>query len=392
MSEKRRLEEITRELADLPNINPFPIFKCEAKGSVLFMNRAAESFLLGLGLSPETAARIFPPDYRDHLQAILEKKAGTLALLHEYRQRYLSFTLSPDPWRPECMVLVEDVTEQRRSDEQIRRYAAKLEQTNRRLKETHAALVQSEKMASLGSLVAGVAHEINTPIGSINSNGDVMVRALEKMRKILDAAPSAVRDNPQLQRTLEVLESIGKVNQTACERIVKIVRSLRNFARLDEAERKKADLHEGLESTLTLVHHEIKNRIQVVRDYDEIPEIECCPNQLNQVFMNILVNASHAIEGHGTITISTRCNSRHVTVSITDSGSGIDPENLPRIFDPGFTTKGVGVGSGLGLAICYQIVRDHGGRIEVQPGPEGGTTFRVILPLGQEWAHKQTKG
>lgn len=373
----------TRELADLPNINPFPLFKCDLEGSVQFMNVAAENFLASLQLRRADATKIFPPDYQEQIRAILSRESGIVSLLHEYQDRSLSFMLSPDPGRPECMILVDDVTEHRRADQRVRRYAAELEKTNRELRETHAALVQTEKMASLGSLVAGVAHEINTPIGSINSNGDVMVRALKKLRQRVEALPTQVRDHPELCRTLEVLENLAKVNQTACERIVKIVRSLRNFARLDEAERKKVDLHEGLESTLTLVHHELKNRIEVIRDYGDIPEIECSPSQLNQVFMNILVNAAHSIEGKGTITISTRSRDGEVIVSFTDTGKGIDPSVLPKIFDPGFTTKGVGVGSGLGLAICYQIVTDHKGRIEVTPGHERGVTFKVCLPAHQ---------
>jgi two-component system NtrC family sensor kinase len=230
-------------------------------------------------------------------------------------------------------------------------------------------------------LVAGVAHEINTPVGSINSNSDVMIRAIDKLRHALEDAPPEVKDSAELKRTVEVLEGLGKVNKTACERIVKIVRSLRNFARLDEAERKMANLHEGLESTLTLVHHEIKNRIEVVRNYGNIPEMECFPDQLNQVFMNILVNAAHAIEGDGKITISTRSDGKDVTLTFSDTGKGIRPENLSKIFDPGFTTKGVGVGSGLGLAICYKIVREHGGRIQVSSEPGQGSTFTITLPI-----------
>jgi signal transduction histidine kinase len=373
----------TRELADLPNINPFPLFKCDLDGSVRFMNVAAENFLAGLDLRREDANQVFPRDYREQIRAVLSRESGIVSLLHDYRDRSLSFILSPDPSRPECMILIDDVTEHRRADQSVRRYAAELEKTNRELRETHAALVQTEKMASLGSLVAGVAHEINTPIGSINSNGDVMVRALKKLRQRLATLPSELQDDTDLCRTLEVLENIAKVNEAACGRIVKIVRSLRNFARLDEAERKKVDLHEGLESTLTLVHHELKNRIEVIRDYGDIPEIECSPSQLNQVFMNILVNAAHSIEGKGTITISTRSGGGEVIVSFTDTGKGIDASVLPKIFDPGFTTKGVGVGSGLGLAICYQIVTDHNGRIEVTLGDERGVTFKVCLPTHQ---------
>ena len=368
-------------LADLPNINPFPLMKCDSDGRVSFMNLAATHLLAELGLPAGEAERLLPPDYVEHIRAVLDGSSGIVARLHEFQGRSLSVTFSPDPRRQECMVLIDDVTEHRRADAEVRNYASQLESTNRELRDTQAALVQSEKMASLGALVAGVAHEINTPVGSINSNSDVMIRALDKLQTTLQNAPSEVKDNADLKRTLEVLGGIGKVNQTACERIVKIVRSLRNFARLDEAERKMADLHEGLESTLTLVHHETKNRIEVVRNFGDIPEIECFPDQLNQVFMNILVNATHAIEGKGKITITTRSNTGSVILTFSDTGKGISPENLVNIFDPGFTTKGVGVGSGLGLAICYRIVKEHGGRIEVQSELGRGSTFTITLPV-----------
>jgi signal transduction histidine kinase len=369
------------DLSHLPNINPFPVMKCDADGRVLFLNEAASRLLLELDIPTNEAHRLLPPDHREQIRAVLDERSGIVAELHELLGRSLSVTFSPDPERQECMVLIDDVTEHRRADAAVRRYASDLESTNRELRDTQAALVQSEKMASLGNLVAGVAHEINTPVGSINSNSDVMIRAIDKLRHALEDAPPEVKDSAELKRTVEVLEGLGKVNKTACERIVKIVRSLRNFARLDEAERKMANLHEGLESTLTLVHHEIKNRIEVVRNYGNIPEIECFPDQLNQVFMNILVNAVHAIEGDGKITISTRSDGKDVTLTFSDTGKGIRPENLSKIFDPGFTTKGVGVGSGLGLAICYKIVREHGGRIQVSSEPGQGSTFTITLPI-----------
>jgi two-component system NtrC family sensor kinase len=378
MSDERKQNDSMRELADLPNINPFPVFKCDENGGILFLNQAAENLLLSLDLPREEAGRLFPQDV---IESVIEKRTGVPGLLHEFADRFLSLTFSPDPQRPECMVIIEDITEHHRADEKVRRYAHDLEITNRELRDTHAALVQSEKMASLGNLVAGVAHEINTPVGSINSNSDVMVRALEKLREILSSTPPDVRENQQLTRILDVLEDIGKVNQTACKRIVRIVRSLRTFARLDDAERKKVDVHEGLESTLILVHHELKNRIEVVRDYAETPEIECFPNQLNQVFMNLLVNAAQAIEGNGKITITTRAEGDHITIAFTDTGTGIRPEHLDKIFDPGFTTKGVGVGSGLGLPICFKIVEEHGGRIDVDSELGKGTTFTVTLPI-----------
>jgi signal transduction histidine kinase len=243
--------------------------------------------------------------------------------------------------------------------------------------------VQQEKMAALGKLVAGVAHEMNTPIGTITSNADTLSRSLTRLRDVVKSedCPEGVRQSSGLTKVLGVLEDISRINQLACDRIITIVSSLRNFARLDEADFQMADLHQGLESTLTLVHHELKNRIQVVKEYGDIPSIRCHPNQINQIFMNMLVNGAQAIKNEGVITIRTFREDDIVNVQFSDTGVGIPPENLPRIFDPGFTTKGVGVGTGLGLSICFKIVQDHGGRIDVDSEPGKGSTFTIRLPL-----------
>jgi len=182
---------------------------------------------------------------------------------------------------------------------------------------------------------------------------------------------------------LENIEELNAVNKTATDRIVAIVSSLRNFARLDMASLDVVDIHEGLENTLTLVHHELKNRVEVHKNYGKLPPIKCYPNQLNQVFLNLLVNASHAIKGQGKIFIKTRTRASNGTVIIEfqDTGVGIADEDLSRIFDPGFTTKGVGVGTGLGLSIVYQIIEEHKGKIEVESKVGKGTTFRLILPV-----------
>jgi two-component system, NtrC family, sensor kinase len=236
-------------------------------------------------------------------------------------------------------------------------------------------LIQSEKMAALGLLVAGVAHEINTPMGAIHSNNDVMTRAVGKVRKLLEPAP-----DKEVRRLLDILGEICRNNEVATERIMNIVRSLKNFARLDEAERKKVNIHEGIESTLSLLRHQLKNRIRIVKCFGDIPEIECYPNELNQVFMNILVNAAQAIKHRGEITVKTWREGDRVKIAISDTGVGIPPENLSKVFDPGFTTKGVGLGTGLGLSLCYKIVQDHRGTIEAESSKQG-TTFTISIPL-----------
>ena len=284
-------------------------------------------------------------------------------------------------------VICHDVTEREQLADHLRHHAEELEKEVEArtldLRNSQAQLVQQEKMAALGKLVAGIAHEVNTPIGTITSNADTLSRSLEKLSSTMesDQVPESVRALRPLKQVQSVLEDIARINQLACERIVNIVSSLRNFARLDEADLKTANLHEGIESTLTLVHHELKNRIEVVKDYGDIPAIRCHPNQVNQVFMNLLVNASQAIDGKGTITIRTFREGDIVNVRFSDSGVGIPPENLSRIFDPGFTTKGVGVGTGLGLSICFKIAQDHGGSIDVKSDIGQGSTFTVQLPI-----------
>jgi two-component system, NtrC family, sensor kinase len=266
-------------------------------------------------------------------------------------------------------------------EEKVQERTAELTRTLAELRETQAQLVQSEKMAALGDLVAGVAHEINTPLGAVGSNTDLVARALAKVKDAIADPSQADKARGYLDRAAGMAE----VSREACRRIGEIVRSLRNFARLDEAERKPADLHQGIESTLTLAAHLLKNRITVRREYGELPQVDCHPNQLNQVFLNILVNAAQAIDGQGEITIRTRFvpgpGRGSAIVEISDTGSGIAPENLGKIFNPGFTTKGVGVGTGLGLAICYRIVQDHQGKVEVESTVGRGTTFRITLPV-----------
>lgn len=257
-----------------------------------------------------------------------------------------------------------------------------LQASNKHLRDTQAQLVQSEKMASLGSLVAGIAHEINTPIGAVGSMHDTLERSLDKLRDHLDHHPcESEEDHRRLERVLKVIDEANRVIRGGIERVTTIVRRLRSFARLDEAELKRASVEEGLEDTLTLIHHEIKHGIHVIREYGNVGQINCYPGRLNQVFLNLLNNARQAMEGEGTITVRTRVEKEWAVIEIADTGSGIPEDKLSRIFDPGFTTKGVKVGTGLGLSITYKIIEEHQGRIEVASEVGKGTTFSIYLPL-----------
>lgn len=256
-----------------------------------------------------------------------------------------------------------------------------LEQALKELRETQSHLVQSEKMAALGQLVAGIAHEINSPLGAIGGMQSSLTSAVEKLRAALaEIAPKTSDQKHKIHKPFEAILEAEHVIGQGVKRISKIVRSLRDFARLDESEMKKADIHAGLESVLTLMDRELQGRIEIVRQYGEVPQIVCYPGALNQVFMNLLVNASQAIEGSGRITIGTTTKREEVHISVTDTGNGIPKKDLRSIFNPGFTTKGVGVGTGLGLSIAYQIVEKHKGRIEVESEMGEGSVFTVILP------------
>jgi signal transduction histidine kinase len=189
-----------------------------------------------------------------------------------------------------------------------------------------------------------------------------------------------LKSDKELQKSLKLLEDNNQITTTASERITKIVKSLKTFARLDEADYQNVNIHEGLDSTLTLIEHEIRDRITVIKNYGNIPKIDCYPDQLNQMFMNVLMNAVQSIDEKGQITIKTYSEGNKVLVKISDNGCGIPTENIAKIFNPGFTTRGVGVGTGLGLSISYNIIQTHNGEIKVDSLIGEGTSFTIQLP------------
>lgn len=273
-----------------------------------------------------------------------------------------------------------------RANAELESYSHSLEERvdarTQELREKQSQLVQAAKMASLGQLVAGVAHEINNPIGAVNGAADVAGRCVDRLEaQLVDEAEGDQGKETALLRTVAILRQNVDLIAAGGQRIGTVVRSLRDFARLDEAEFQSADLHQGLDSVLDLLRHEMEGRITVVRAYGSIPLIDCYPRQLNQLFMNLLLNAAEAIDEQGTITITTLCGDESVTVRVADTGHGIQEGDLHRIFDPGFTTKGVGVGVGLGLAISFNIAREHGGTLQAQSQDGHGTVVTLTLPI-----------
>ena len=264
-----------------------------------------------------------------------------------------------------------------------------LETAYRDLATTQEQLVHSEKMASLGMLVAGIAHELNNPISYVHSNLEFIEDYIERLAGMIPAPvayPGQFDDTPSkrinhLEATLKTLRELIASCQEGSERVKKIVLDLRAFSRTDDLGLALADLHEGIESTLNLLRHQYQDRINLHRDYGSLPLVECHPGQINQVFMNILQNAAQAIPKHGDVWIHTEALDEWVKIVIRDNGVGIAEEHLNRIFDPFFTTKDIGMGTGLGLSISYGIIKKHNGEIQIKSKIHEGTEFIIELPV-----------
>lgn len=273
-----------------------------------------------------------------------------------------------------------------------------LKQLNEKLESAQTQLLQSEKMASIGQLAAGVAHEINNPVGFVNSNLGTLGKYITGMFDVIAAYEAAeakidagalpevakVKKKVDFSYLVEDIPSLLKESQDGLARVTRIVQDLKDFSHVDESNWQHANLEQGLDSTLNVVANEIKYKAEVVKQYAGLPDVECMPSQLNQVFMNMLMNAAQAIDQKGIITVRTGSSGDEVWVEVEDTGKGIAPEHLNRIFDPFFTTKPIGKGTGLGLSLSYGIVQKHHGRIEVKSQVGKGSTFRVWLPVRQQ--------
>ena len=304
---------------------------------------------------------------------------------------------------------LQDVTARHKAEEALKRHQESLEalvrQRTEELAKANEQLVQSDKLASIGQLAAGVAHEINNPIGFVYSNIGVLedyLNDLFSMLKLYEQAESsldspgklaeihALREQIDLEFLKGDIPALMLQSRDGITRVKKIVQDLKDFSHVDSTvEWQWANLHDGIDSTLNVVNNEIKYKADVVKAYGELPNVECLPSQLNQVFMNLLVNAAHAMgETRGVITIRTGVEADSVWLEFSDNGSGIPPELQARIFDPFFTTKPVGKGTGLGLSLSYGIIRKHNGSITLQSQPGAGSTFRIELPI----RHVETAG
>jgi two-component system NtrC family sensor kinase len=314
----------------------------------------------------------------DNLEHVVEKRTAQLADMNERLQ--------------------EDIRQRHHAEAELRRSNLELTELNTQLSRAQQQLVQADKLASIGQLAAGVAHEINNPIGYIFSNFSTLQTYLDQLFGMLGAyqqaeaglpAPAAaalgaLRAQIDLDFLRDDIPALMNESREGISRVRHIVQDLKDFSRVDaNQEWVWADLHQGIDSTLNIVANEVKYKADVVKEYGDIPDIECLPLQINQVVMNLVVNAAHAIgDQRGSIAVRTgRDGDNQVWIEVADNGSGIPPDTLSRIFDPFFTTKPVGKGTGLGLSLSYGIVQKHGGRIDVDTEPGKGTRFRVHLPV-----------
>jgi signal transduction histidine kinase len=393
------IERIAAVFADLPDA----VRLIDVSGKVLLRNEA--SLLLapdGLGhLCGDESRGRNPSCPACQVDEVLER--GTFLRWHvaiardEKNQDYYEVTLNPVRDSKGRLVgvleILRDATatlgleqyligraeiqddEIRNRSEEASRLSAELGE----LRETQTAVLERDRLSALSQLVAGVSHEINTPLGAMLSSADLLQRSLKRLNTACDKIDDD--DRAKVKERVEALGTSAKVMIEGARRIQAVVRTLQLFSRLDEASLKQVDLREGLDTSLELLQYRIGERIRVVREYGDLPEVLCRPDALNQVFMNLLLNAVQAIEREGEIRVATRREGDDVVIEISDDGVGIPKKNLRKIYDLGFTTKGGAGGAGIGLALTHRIVREHDGTIDVASKPGEGTTFTVRLPL-----------
>jgi PAS domain S-box-containing protein len=281
--------------------------------------------------------------------------------------------------------IMRDITERKQAEEVIRQANTKLQKAFDELKTTQSQLVQTEKMASMGRLVAGVAHEFNNPIGAVISSSKNLQTGLKKFESICGETKEEICEfQPQMHKVLDAMKKSHHVIDEGSQRVARIVKRLRAFARLDEAELQLGDIHQSIEEALQLLPAGWDQRITLVRAYGQLPKFTYFPSRMNQAFNNVFVNAVEAIAETGEIRITTRLADDSAVITIQDTGVGMSPEVREHIFDPGITTKSRGVGTGLGMAISFQIMRDHQGNITVDSEAGKGTIVTLTMPLDLE--------
>ncbi len=371
-----------------------------ADGQLVLANRAARGYLSGVDAGTLSAhlAQWLPGDALSQARNS-GRWSGSLPTEQRVVLAHLYFQVGFGVDDGHYLMLIQGIEGQQDYEQELQRRHDELRQAYLRLNGAQEKLLQSEKMASIGQLAAGVAHEINNPIGYVHSNLGSLQEYLRSLFTLIEAYERALRA-PEPKALIPEIDDIRNrfdidfisrdlpqlmaESREGIERVTRIVRDLKDFSYSGREDSwKLVDLHSGLESTINIIWNELKYKVTLERHYGNLPLVECLPSELNQVYMNLLLNAGQAIGERGTIVVSTGQDGDQVWIEFKDSGSGIAADLLQRIFDPFFTTKPVGSGTGLGLSISYGIVNKHHGRIDVSSSVGEGSTFRIVIPVRQ---------
>ncbi|MET7140006.1 ATP-binding protein [Xanthomonas sp. PPL139] len=369
-----------------------------ADGQLLLANSAARRHLSGADAGGLAAhlAQWLPSDALSQARSS-GRWSGSLPTEQHVVLAHLYF--HADAGGGHYLMLIQGIEGQQDYEQELQQRHAELRQAYLRLNGAQEKLLQSEKMASIGQLAAGVAHEINNPIGYVHSNLGSLQEYLRSLFTLIEAYERALRapdpkalipEIDDIRNRFDIdfisrdLPQLMAESREGIERVTRIVRDLKDFSYSGREESwKLVDLHSGLESTINIIWNELKYKVTLERHYGNLPLVECLPSELNQVYMNLLLNAGQAIGERGTIVVSTGQDGEEVWIEFKDSGAGIPADLLQRIFDPFFTTKPVGSGTGLGLSISYGIINKHHGRIDVSSTVGEGSTFRIVIPVRQ---------
>jgi len=376
LNELKKLNTAILQLSD-------PVFITDAKGNIEFVNPAFEkltgfSAKEAIGKTPRIlkSGKYNAKFYKGMWKKILSGQAYNAEIINRKKdssvyivERTITPIIEDDGRITHFIATGKDITDRKRLEQQITKYMQDLEE---QVKERTREVIQNEKMAALGVLVAGVAHEINNPLAFIKANSEIMQEDLAKIKSHPDA-----KDEKRLDEMIELV----RTNRDGINRIETITKALKRFARQGSGEPEIADINQGIKDTLILLRNQMKNKVQIHEEYGDIPSIVCNIGQLNQVFINIINNSMEALET-GDVWIKTWSSEGNIFISIRDNGSGIPPENLGKIFDPFFTTKKMG--TGLGLTISYRIIKDHDGNIQVESEVDKGTTISIRIPIRLE--------
>jgi PAS domain S-box-containing protein len=403
------LQESERRLRDFVDNSADMVYLCDAQDRFITINRAGAS-LLGVA-SPEDcsgkpfSAYVLNPQDRANLVAKVKEKSAIrdFEIVVQRADGTTSYCIeSSQAYRDAggrflgIQGTLKDISARIENDQKLWRTNMELAEANVELKRTQRLVIQQEKLASIGQLAAGVAHEINNPLGFLKSNSSMSVKFTENLIgawKELSAlhpdSASAVAERFETEYAIESLGQMAGESSDGLDRIMRIVSNLKTFSRMDpEGSKAPYDLNAGIESSIVMAWNDLKYVAEIKKDLGELPKIEVNGNEINQVILNILVNAGQAIAGQGRsgkgkINISTRVEQKWIECKVSDDGPGIPEEIISKVFDPFFTTKEPGKGTGLGLSISYDIiVNKHGGTLTVESGPGKGATFTIGLPLG----------